>query len=447
MIRFSNETEGLARLKVFGVGGGGGNAVNTMIASGLQGVEFLTANTDVQALETTQAEARLQLGGTLTKGLGAGANPEIGRKAAQEDREVIRQALDGADMVFITAGMGGGTGTGAAPVIASIARELDILTVAVVTKPFAFEGRQRMRQAEAGIHELREHVDTLIVIPNQRLLEVVERNTPLRHAFKVADDVLRQAVQSISDLIVVPGLINLDFADVRTIMSGQGKAIMGTGEAQQVQGAAAAAQRAIDSPLLESSVHGARGVLINITGGPQISLMDVHEAASAVQMAAHPEAQIIFGAVIDEHMADTMRVTVIATGFGDDTVEISHQAAPALTARSPISNRPKFAAPASPPEYEVHEKFNQGRLRAGKRLRKRGQKVLLPKRHRSPNVHLRCQRSFAAVLAVNVSFFYGFMPVAWRGKATDLNRKKPRSSGLGGTCLRCRAWPFPLQGE
>jgi cell division protein FtsZ len=362
MIRFSNETEGLARLKVFGVGGGGGNAVNTMIASGLQGVEFLTANTDMQALETTQAEIRLQLGTNLTKGLGAGANPEIGRKAAQEDREMIQQALDGADMVFITAGMGGGTGTGAAPVIASIARELDILTVAVVTKPFAFEGRQRMRQAEAGVHELREHVDTLIVIPNQRLLEVVERNTPLRQAFKVADDVLRQAVQSISDLILVPGLINLDFADIRTIMSGQGKAIMGTGEAQQAQGATAAAQRAIDSPLLESSVHGARGVLINITGGPNISLMDVHEAASAVQVAAHPEAQIIFGAVIDEHMGESMRVTVIATGFGDDAIEVASHAAPALSSRSPITNRPQFTPPVNPPEYEVHEKFNQEAL-------------------------------------------------------------------------------------
>jgi cell division protein FtsZ len=359
MITFANETERLARLKVFGIGGGGGNAVNTMIASGLQGVEFLTANTDAQALDTTQAEVRLQIGGNLTKGLGAGANPEIGRKAAQEDHEAISQALSGTDMLFITAGMGGGTGTGAAPVIASIARELDILTVAVVTKPFAFEGRQRMRQAEAGIHELREHVDTLITIPNQRLLEVVDRSTPLRHAFKVADEVLRQAVQSISDLILVPGLINLDFADVRTIMSGRGKAIMGTGESHQEQGATAAAQRAIDSPLLESSVHGARGVLINITGGPHLSLLDVNEAASAVQLAAHPEAQIIFGAVVDEEMGDTMRVTVIATAFEEEASEVGSLMAPAFTARGTVSSRSQVASPAHSPGYEVHEKFNQ----------------------------------------------------------------------------------------
>jgi len=234
MMRFMDDdsVDNGAYIKVIGVGGGGGNAINTMIASGLQGVEFIAANTDLQALETAQADIRLQLGANLTRGLGAGANPEIGRKAAQEDREAIMKALEGADMVFITAGMGGGTGTGAAPVIASMAREKNILTVAVVTKPFTFEGRQRMKQAEVGIHDLRDHVDTLIVIPNQRLLEVVDKRTPLREAFQVADDVLRQAVQSISDLILVPGLVNLDFADVRTIMQSQGKAIMGTGIAQ-----------------------------------------------------------------------------------------------------------------------------------------------------------------------------------------------------------------------
>src|SRR5437763_4815244 len=297
-----------AYIKVIGVGGGGGNAVNTMIASGLQGVEFITANTDLQTLEATQADVRLQLGANLTRGLGAGANPEIGRKAAQEDREAVIKALEGADMVFITAGMGGGTGTGAAPVIASMAREKNILTVAVVTKPFTFEGRQRMKQAEVGIHDLRDHVDTLIVIPNQRLLEVVDKRTPLREAFQVADDVLRQAVQSISDLILVPGLVNLDFADVRTIMQSHGKAIMGTGLAQGESRAVVAAQRAIESPLLEASVHGAQGVLINVTGGSDRSLCEVHEASSAVQLAAHPEAQIIFGAVIDEHMGDALRV-------------------------------------------------------------------------------------------------------------------------------------------
>lgn len=360
MMQFINDdgVEKGAYIKVIGVGGGGGNAVNTMIASGLQGVEFITANTDLQALEATQADVRLQLGANLTRGLGAGANPDIGRKAAQEDREFVIKALEGADMVFITAGMGGGTGTGAAPVIASMAREKDILTVAVVTKPFAFEGRQRMRQAEAGIHELRDHVDTLIVIPNQRLLEVVDKRTPLREAFQVADDVLRQAVQSISDLILVPGLVNLDFADVRTIMSGQGKAIMGTGVAQGESRAVVAAQRAIESPLLEASVHGAQGVLINITGGSDMSLYEVHEASSAVQMAAHPDAQIIFGAVIDEQMRDALRVTVIATGFAEAAPEEPAKAAPSLRRRGdmPITNG--YTEPASAPAYEVHEKFD-----------------------------------------------------------------------------------------
>jgi cell division protein FtsZ len=330
-----------------------------MITSGLQGVEFITANTDRQALDATQANQRLQLGTLLTKGLGAGANPEIGRKAAQEDREAITQALEGADMVFITAGMGGGTGTGGAPVIASVAREMDILTVAVVTKPFGFEGHQRMRQAEAGIHELRAHVDTLIVIPNQRLLELVDKRTSLRQAFKVADDVLRQAVQSISDLILVPGLINLDFADVRTIMAGRGKAIMGTGTTQGEAGAIAAAQRAIDSPLLESSVHGACGVLINITGGPDMSLLDVHEAASAVQMVAHPEAQIIFGAVIEEQMGNTIRVTVIATGFDEPHIEEVAPGPVGHGRRLELSPRERQSESVEPQPYEVHEKFNE----------------------------------------------------------------------------------------
>lgn len=347
-----------AYIKVIGVGGGGGNAVNTMITSGLRGVEFITANTDLQALEATQADVRLQLGANLTRGLGAGANPEIGRKAAQEDREAVIKTLEGADMVFITAGMGGGTGTGAAPVIASMAREKDILTVAVVTKPFTFEGRQRMRQAEAGIHELRDHVDTLIVIPNQRLLEVVDKRTPLREAFQVADDVLRQAVQSISDLILVPGLVNLDFADVRTIMRSQGKAIMGTGVAQGESRAVVAAQRAIESPLLEASVHGAQGVLINITGGSDMSLYEVHEASSAVQMAAHPEAQIIFGAVIDEQMRDAIRVTVIATGFIEVAPEEPAKAAPTMRRRGDMPMTNGYTEPASAAAYEVHEKFD-----------------------------------------------------------------------------------------
>ena len=359
MIRFADEHTGMARIKVIGVGGGGGNAINTMITSGLQGVEFITANTDRQALDATQAEQRLQLGTLLTHGLGAGANPEIGRKAAQEDREAIMQALEGADMVFITAGMGGGTGTGGGPVIASVAREMDILTVAVVTKPFGFEGRQRMRQAEAGIHELRAHADTLIVIPNQRLLEIVDKRTSLREAFMVADDVLRQAVQSISDLILVPGLINLDFADVRTIMAGRGKAIMGTGIMQGEAGAIAAAQRAIDSPLLESSVHGAHGVLINITGGPDMSLLDVHEAASAVQMVAHPEAQIIFGAVVEEQMGNMIRVTVIATGFDEPHIEDVVPGTVVNGRRLDLSPRDRQPESVEPQPYEVHEKFNE----------------------------------------------------------------------------------------
>lgn len=364
MITFADDMQSLARIKVFGVGGGGGNAVNTMIASGLHGIEFITANTDLQALESANADVRLQLGAHLTRGLGAGANPEIGRKAAQEDREAIEQALASTDMLFITAGMGGGTGTGAAPVIASIAREAEILTVGVVTKPFAFEGRQRMMQAEVGIQELRDHVDTLITIPNQRLLEVVDKHTSLRDAFKVADDVLRQAVKSISDLVLLPGLINLDFADVRTIMTGQGKAVMGTGTVQGEAGAVAAAQRAIDSPLLEASVHGAGGVLINITGGANLSLLDVNEAASAVQMAAHPEAQIIFGAVIDETLADTVRVTVIATGFAD---QMEHHDNPLSTPKVGTPRRVGYASGLQPEtggnsSYEVHEKFNEDAL-------------------------------------------------------------------------------------
>jgi cell division protein FtsZ len=359
MIQFADETGGMARIKVIGVGGGGGNAVNTMIAAGLQGVEFAAANTDLQALDSIHVDTRLQLGAHLTKGLGAGANPEIGRKAAQEDREAIAQVLEGADMVFIAAGMGGGTGTGAAPVLASIAREKDILTVAVVTKPFGFEGRQRLRQAEAGILELRDHVDTLIVIPNQRLLELVDKRTSLRDAFRVADDVLRQAVQSISDLILVPGLINLDFADVRTIMAGRGRAIMGTGLVQGDTGAIAAAQRAIDSPLLESSIHGARGALINITGGPEMSLLEVHEAASAVQIAVHPEAQIIFGAVIDEQMGDTIRVTVIATGFDESVLEETAQSISPNGRRLDLPIPDRTLELDDPPAYEVREKFNE----------------------------------------------------------------------------------------
>jgi len=309
-----------ARIKVIGVGGGGGNAVNRMIQAGIKGIEFMVANTDVQAMRTSLAPVKLQIGGKLTKGLGAGANPEIGKQAALEDTDRILEALSGADMIFITTGMGGGTGTGAAPIIASLAAELGALTVAVVTKPFGFEGKRRRIQAEQGIRSLRETVDTLITIPNERLLNFVERATSLNEAFTIADDILRQAVQGISDLITVPGEINLDFADVKTIMHGMGMALMGTGVSSGEHRAVEAAQRAISSPLLEeASIEGAKGVLINITGGPDMTLFEVHEAASIIQEAADEEANIIFGTVIDPRMGDEVKVTVIATGFDSAT--------------------------------------------------------------------------------------------------------------------------------
>ncbi len=305
-----------ASIKVIGVGGGGGNAVNRMIASRIAGVEFLTANTDQQALRASHAPLKIQLGGKLTKGLGCGADPEIGKQAALEDTEHILEAIEGADMVFITAGLGGGTGTGGAPIVASLASELGALTVAVVTKPFTFEGRRRQLQAEEGIRDLRDQVDTLISIPNDRLLETVERTTPLSEAFSVADDVLRQAVQGISDLITVPGLINLDFADVRAIMRGMGDAVMGTGIADGEGRAEMAAKMAISSPLLEdSSVKGAGGVIINITGGDDMSLVEVNEASSVIHAESDVNANIIFGAVVDSRMEGKMKITVIATGF------------------------------------------------------------------------------------------------------------------------------------
>jgi cell division protein FtsZ len=306
----------LAVIKVVGVGGGGTNAVNRMVDAGLRGVEFIAANTDAQALQMTDADIKLHVGSELTKGLGAGANPEVGYGAAHESRDDIKEALKGADMVFVTAGEGGGTGTGAAPVIAEIAKdEIGALTVGVVTKPFAFEGSQRMRQAEEGIERLRDVVDTLIVIPNEKLLAIVERRTSILDAFREADNVLRQGVQGITDLITIPGLINLDFADVRTIMENAGSALMGIGTANGENRAAEAAKSAISSPLLEESVEGANGILLNITGGRDIGLFEVNEAAEIVNSAADSNANIIFGAVIDEGMGDEVRVTVIATGF------------------------------------------------------------------------------------------------------------------------------------
>lgn len=315
MLEFDLELEQLAQIKVIGVGGGGSNAVNRMIENGVKGVEFITVNTDAQALHLAKSEHKLQIGDKLTRGLGAGANPDVGNKAAEESREQIMNQLKGSDMVFVTAGMGGGTGTGAAPVIAEIARECGALTVGVVTRPFTFEGRKRSGQAEHGIEALKEKVDTLIVIPNDRLLEIVDKKTPMLEAFREADNVLRQAVQGISDLIAVPGLINLDFADVKTIMTERGSALMGIGIATGENRAAEAARKAIMSPLLETSIDGARGVIMNITGGSNLSLYEVNEAAEIVISASDPDVNMIFGAIIDEDLKDEIKVTVIATGF------------------------------------------------------------------------------------------------------------------------------------
>ncbi len=328
MLEFEMEVDQVAQIKVIGVGGGGSNAVNRMIESGVQGVEFIAVNTDAQALIHSKAATKLQIGEKLTRGLGAGANPEVGKKAAEESREMIENSLRGADMVFVTAGMGGGTGTGAAPEIAAIAREVGALTVGVVTRPFTFEGRKRSLQADKGVAELKDKVDTLIVIPNDRLLEIVDKNTPMIEAFREADNVLRQGVQGISDLIAVPGLINLDFADVKTIMTERGSALMGIGSASGEQRAAEAAKKSICSPLLETSIDGARGVIMNITGGTNLSLYEVNEAADIVTSAAHQEVNMIFGAVINEDLKDEIVVTVIATGFDHQEEERGKQRKP-----------------------------------------------------------------------------------------------------------------------
>lgn len=349
MLNFDlDDIEQIAQIKVIGVGGGGSNAVNRMIEAGVQGVEFIAVNTDAQALNRSKAPIRLQIGEKLTRGLGAGAKPEIGKKAAEESREQIENVLKGADMVFVTAGMGGGTGTGAAPEIAAIARDLGALTVGVVTKPFSFEGRKRATQAEQGVAALKENVDTLIVIPNDRLLEIVDKNTPMIEAFREADNVLRQGVQGISDLIAVPGLINLDFADVRTIMTERGSALMGIGTATGESRAAEAAKKAICSPLLETSINGARGVLMNITGGTNLSLYEVHEAADIVASASDPEVNMIFGAVINEDLKDEILVTVIATGF-------DHKQQEKANTQQPSKGKPIFGAD---PSYKNEPVFN-----------------------------------------------------------------------------------------
>ncbi|MGX6442030.1 cell division protein FtsZ [Neobacillus sp. K501] len=329
MLEFDTNLDSLATIKVIGVGGGGNNAVNRMIEHGVQGVEFIAVNTDAQALNLSKAEVKMQIGAKLTRGLGAGANPEVGKKAAEESKEQLEDALRGADMVFVTAGMGGGTGTGAAPVIAQIARDLGALTVGVVTRPFTFEGRKRSNQASGGIGAMKEAVDTLIVIPNDRLLEIVDKSTPMLEAFREADNVLRQGVQGISDLIATPGLINLDFADVKTIMSNKGSALMGIGVAAGENRATEAAKKAINSPLLETSIDGAQGVLMNITGGSNLSLYEVQEAADIVATATDQEVNMIFGSVINENLKDEIIVTVIATGFNEEAIQ-------------PKSTRPAF---------------------------------------------------------------------------------------------------------
>ena len=332
-----NGLDQLAKIKVIGVGGGGSNAVNRMINFGLQGVEFIAVNTDAQALLKSLAPKRMQIGEKLTRGLGAGARPEIGQKAAEESRDDILEALRGADMVFVTAGMGGGTGTGAAPVVAECAREIGALTVGVVTRPFGFEGMKRKRNAESGIENLKQHVDTIITIPNDRLMQVVDKKTPITQAFQIADDVLRQGVKGISDLIAMPGLVNLDFADVQSVMSNAGSALMGIGEASGDNAAVEAAKAAIASPLLETSIDGARGILLNVTGAEEsLSMYEIQEASEAIHDAADSQANIIWGASIDNTMGDKVRVTVIATGFdAPETIGVQPQAKP--SAAQPVA--------------------------------------------------------------------------------------------------------------
>lgn len=369
MLDFDTNMEELATIKVIGVGGGGNNAVNRMIEHGVEGVEFIAVNTDAQALNLSKAESKIQIGGKLTRGLGAGANPEVGKKAAEESKEQLEEVLKGADMVFVTAGMGGGTGTGAAPVIAQVAKDLGALTVGVVTRPFSFEGRRRSTQAVSGIDTLKGSVDTLIVIPNDRLLEIVDKNTPMLEAFREADNVLRQGVQGISDLIAKPGLINVDFADVKTIMYDKGSALMGIGIATGETRATEAAKKAISSPLLETSIDGAHGILMNITGGTNLSLYEVQEAADLVTSAADQEVNVIFGSVINENLNDEIVVTVIATGFDENAQKVDSrqkqqrpamgqtQQAAAKQSNEPNTTREREASnpPVSKPRTEDDE--------------------------------------------------------------------------------------------
>ena len=375
-IEFAEDAELAARIKVVGVGGGGGNALNTMIASGLEGVEFIAANTDSQALDTSLAPVKIQLGPQLTKGLGAGGNPDVGRKSALEDVQRIADAIQGADMVFVTAGMGGGTGTGAAPIIAQIARDQGVLTVGVVTRPFLFEGRRRNKNAENGINELIEAVDTIITIPNQKLLALDDEDLSLLESFQRADDVLVQAVRGISDLIVNAGMINVDFADVKTIMSTAGRALMGTGYGKGERRAIEAAEMAINSPLLDDvSVDGATGILINFTAGPDIKLREINEAASIVQQAAHEEANIIFGVVTDPEMSEIVKVTVIATGFDTEAVM---QAEPARQARTTIPMQKPMGRGSERPSYAARGETQRELLARGGRRSEAPEQVPLP---------------------------------------------------------------------
>ncbi|MEN6571824.1 MAG: cell division protein FtsZ [Anaerolineaceae bacterium] len=319
------QSEAFARIKVIGVGGGGCNAVNRMIDEGMQGIEFITVNTDAQALVMSKAQTKVRIGDKSTRGLGAGGNPEVGKKAAEESSEELYEALKGSDMVFVTSGLGGGTGTGAAPIVAQIAKEVGALTIGVVTRPFTFEGAKRSQNAESGIARLKEHADTLIVIPNDRLLQIVDKKATLQESFKAADDVLRQGIQGISELITVPGLINLDFADVRAIMSEGGAALMAVGTASGEDRAAKAAEMAISSQLLDITIDGARGILFNVTGGPSLTLFEVNQAAAIIKETAHPDVNLIFGAVIDPNMGDQIRITVIATGFDRAGMRTTHE--------------------------------------------------------------------------------------------------------------------------
>lgn len=354
---FNTTVDNSAEIKVIGVGGGGCNAVSRMVEAGLSGVEFIVANTDAQCLSGSPAKMKIQIGDKLTKGLGAGANYEIGKKAAEEDRDKISQALDGADMVFITAGMGGGTGTGAAPIVAEVAKELGALTVAVVTRPFTFEGRKRANAADLGIKNLRERVDAIIVVPNDKLIDIAGDNLSLMESFKFADNVLLQGVQGISDLIVVPGTINIDFADVKTIMSTAGSALMGIGISEGENRAVTAAQQAISSPLLESSIQGARGVLLNITAGSDVGLGEVNKACSIIQEAVDPDANIIFGTAINEEMGEKIKITVIATGFGEEARAALDPKKRIIEELRTVTNRP-IEQPQTPVQQPVQQVVN-----------------------------------------------------------------------------------------